>query len=284
MPFLLRLAARLPLPLLHALGAALGWVVYSLSPRYRKYLKRNLEIAGLRDSPLRRAVIAESGKSAMEIPAIWLRTHEQAVALVAEVTGWECVDNCAKAGRGVIFLTPHLGCWEAAGQYVASRIPITVMYSPPKIRLLEPLMRAGRDRGGAMKSVPADLRGVRAMLKALRRGEAIGVLPDQVPGVGEGEWVEFFGKPAYTMTLVGRIAEQTGAPVILCYAERLPRGRGYRFIAEPMLPPRPPESPVRALNRSLEQMIRRSPEQYLWGYNRYKVPAGAQAPRGAADA
>jgi KDO2-lipid IV(A) lauroyltransferase len=119
---------------------------------------------------------------------------------------------------------------------------------------------------------------VRAMLKALKRGEAIGLLPDQVPGIGEGEWVEFFDRPAYTMTLVGRIAEQTGAAVLLCCAERLPRGRGYRFFAEPILAPRPPESAVRALNRSLERLIRRHPEQYLWGYNRYKVPAGVLPP------
>src|SRR5258708_9307059 len=109
------------------------------------------------------------------------------------------------------------------------------MCSPP-----DRVMRPARGGGGAMKSVPADLRGVRAMLKALRRGEAIGVLPDQVPGIGEGEWVEFFGKPAYTMTLVGRISEQTGAPALLCCAERLPGGRGYRFIAEPLLLPRRP--------------------------------------------
>jgi KDO2-lipid IV(A) lauroyltransferase len=279
MLLLLRLAARLPLPLLHALGAVLGWAVYLLSPRYRRVLKSNLEIAGLRGLGLRAAVIAEGGKSAMEIPAIWLRTHKQAVALVVEAKGWEHVDNGVGAGHGLVLVTPHLGCWEAAGQYIASRMPITVMYSPPKMRSLEPLMRAGRDRGGAMKSVPADLSGVRAMLKALRRGEAIGVLPDQVPGLGEGEWAEFFGKPAYTMTLVARIAEQTGAPVLVCYAERLPRGRGYRFVVEPLLATQPSESPVRALNRSLEQIIRRCPQQYQWAYNRYKVPAGVHPPR-----
>jgi len=276
---LLQLAARLPLPLLHALGAVLGWAVYVLSPRYRRYLKSNLEIAGLRGLRLRAAVIAESGKSAMEIPAIWLRTHEQAAALVVEAKGWEHVEKGARAGHGLIFVTPHLGCWEAAGQYVASRMPITVMYSPPKMKSLEALMRIGRDRGGAMKSVPANLSGVRAMLKALRRGEAIGVLPDQVPGLGEGEWAEFFGKPAYTMTLVARIAEQTGAPVLVCYAERLPQGRGYRFVVEPLLATQASESPVRALNRSLEQIIRGCPQQYQWAYNRYKVPAGVQAPR-----
>ncbi len=280
MLFLLRLAARLPLPLLHALGATAGWIVYICSPRYRKEFKRNLETAGLSDLRLRRAAVAEAGKGVMEAPAVWLRPLRQVADLVVEVSGWEHVDDGAKRGKGVMIVTPHLGCWEIVGQYVASRMPITVMYSPPKVRALEAVMRAGRTRSGAMKSVPADLRGVRAMLKALKRGEAIGMLPDQVPGVGEGEWVEFFGRPAYTMTLVGRLSEQTGAAALLCCAERLSRGRGYRFVVEPLLAPRPPESPARALNRSLEQMIRRRPEQYLWAYNRYKVPAGAQPPGG----
>ena len=282
MHFMLRLVARLPLPLLHRVGAALGWVVYWASPRYKSMTARNLEIAGLDSARMRSAVVAETGKGALEIPAIWLRTHEQVAALVVEAVGWQHVEDAASRHKGLILLTPHLGCWEVSGQYIASRMPITVMYSPPNIRSLEPLMRAGRDRGDAMKSVPADMRGVRAMLKALKRGEAIGMLPDQVPGVGEGEWTEFFGRPAYTMTLVGRLAEQTGAPVLVCYSERLPAGRGYRFTIEPALEARPPESPVRALNRSLEQVIRRCPEQYLWGYNRYKVPAGVRPPGGQA--
>lgn len=278
MHFLLRLVARLPLPLLHRIGAALGWVVYLASPRYRNMIARNLEIAGLDSARMRSAVVRETGKAALEIPAIWLRRHPQVAALVVEAVGWRHVEHAARKRKGLILLTPHLGCWEVSGQYIASRMPITVMYAPPNVASLEPLMRAGRDRGDAMKSVPADMRGVRAMLKALKRGEAIGILPDQVPGVGEGEWTEFFGRPAYTMTLVGRLAEQTGAPVLVCYSERLPAGRGYRFTIEPMLEPRPPESPVRALNRSLEQIIRRCPEQYLWSYNRYKVPAGVRPP------
>src|SRR5690242_10703686 len=278
MLFLLRLVARFPLSLLHAFGATLGWLVYLCSPRYRRDFRRNLDGAGLGDSRLRRTAIAEAGKCVAEAPAVWLRPLPRVAELVIEVLGWEEVDKAARKGKGIIVVTPHIGCWEIVGQYVASRMPMTAMYSPPKIRALEPLMRVGRSRGIAMKSVPADLRGVRAMLKALRRGEAIGVLPDQVPGVGEGEWVEFFGRPAYTMTLVGRISEQAGAPVLLCHAERLSRGRGYRFVAEPLLAPRPPESPTRALNRSLENLIRRCPEQYLWGYNRYKVPAGARPP------
>ena len=275
---LLRLVARLPLPLLHALGAVLGRIAHLCSPRYRKYLRQNLDAAGMSDPGLRRAVAAEMGKAVLETPAVWLRPLEGVAGLVVGVSGWEYVDEGARRGRGVIIATPHIGCWEIVGQYVASRMPITVMYRPPKIRALEPVMRAGRSRGAAMKSVPADVGGVRAMLKALKRGEAIGVLPDQVPGVGEGEWVPFFGRPAYTMTLLARISEKTGAPVFLCFAERLPGGRGYRFSAEPLPATQAPESPLRVLNRAIEQMIRRRPEQYLWGYNRYKVPAGVQPP------
>jgi KDO2-lipid IV(A) lauroyltransferase len=280
MLFLMRLVARLPLPLLHALGGALGRVVHFCSPRYRKYLRQNLDTAGMNDSGLRRVVVGETGKGMLEVPAVWLRPLRRVAELVVEARGWEYVDEAVKRSKGVIIATPHIGCWEIVGQYVASRMPITVMYRPPKIRALEAVMRAGRSRGAVMKSVPADLSGVRALLKALKRGEAIGVLPDQVPGLGEGEWVPFFDRPAYTMTLLARISEKTGAPVLLCFAERLPKGRGYRFSAEPLLAPRPPESPLRALNRSLEQMIRRCPEQYLWGYNRYKVPAGVQPPNG----
>ena len=283
MSSLLRLAAHCPLRLLHALGALAGWMVYLGSPRYRRYLGDNLRRAGFSAPAVRRAAVAESGKAVLEIPAVWLRPLDSVTRLVVEEQGWQHVEAARRSGQGLILLTPHLGCWEIAGQYIASRIPLTVMYSPPKLRALEPYMVAGRRRQN-LKSVPADLSGVRAMLKALKRGEAIGMLPDQVPGVGEGEWVDFFGRPAYTMVLVSRLAEQTGAPVLMVFAERLPAGRGYRFVVEPMLPARPPESPVRALNRSLEHLIRRRPEQYLWSYNRYKVPAGASRPEVEADA
>lgn len=280
MLFSLRLVAFLPLPLLHAIGAVLGWLVYLASPRYRRMIRHNLSIAGFDSLRMRAAVVAETGKGGLEIPAIWLRPHAAVAQMVVEAIGWDHVEDATKLGRGLILLTPHLGCWEISGQYIASRTPITVMYAPPNLESLEPLMQAGRNRGATMKSVPADMRGVRAMLKALRRGEAIGILPDQVPGVGEGEWAEFFGRPAYTMTLVARLAEQTGAPVLMCCSRRLKWGCGYRFEIEPLLPPLPRESPVRTLNRSLESLIRRSPEQYLWSYNRYKVPAGVRPPGG----
>ncbi len=278
---LARFLAALPLSLAHSLGAFLGRITYLASPRYRHHLSANLRAAGYADRALLGAAIAEAGKGLLELPAIWLRSHEAVAALVVKVHGWELVEAARERRRGIIFLTPHLGCFEITAQYVAfhspANTPLTVLYRSPKKVMLEPLMLAGRDRPN-LRVASADLRGVRVLLRALKAGEAIGILPDQAPGVGEGEWAEFFGRPAYTMTLAGRLAKSSGAQVLLVYAERLLQGRGYtlRFSAMPQA--LRGESPARTLNRALEGLIRQCPAQYGWGYNRYKVPAGAPLP------
>ncbi len=274
---ILRLAARLPLPLLHALGIVMGWILYALSPRFRHYHRTNLDQARYTEAALRRKAIGETGKAALELPAIWLLPHQQSAALVREIAGWDLIERAMAEGRGLILLTPHLGCWEVSAQYFSLRYPLTVLYSQPKSKAFDSLMRVGRDRA-SMKSVPADMSGVRALYRALQRGEAIGILPDQVPGGGEGEWTEFFGRAAYTMTLATRMAQARHAPVLMAFAERLPRGAGYRIHVEPLPPAASGDSPERNMNRSLEALIRGCPEQYLWSYNRYKVPAGVAAP------
>ena len=195
------------------------------------------------------------------------------LALV-ECKDWGVVEEAQRGGHGIIFLTPHLGCFEVAALYIAQRIPITVLYRPPRQRWLEPLMVRGRNRGQARVG-PASLKGVRLLYKALQRGEAVGLLPDQAPQMGEGSWADFFGKPAYTMTLVRRLQKQTGAAVIFTFAERLPHGKGYLLQFD-----RYPGAGIdeRELNRSVEHLIRRRPTQYLWSYNRYKVPKGVTPP------
>ncbi len=277
---ILRLFAQIPLPVLHALGIAMGWILYLLSPRFRRYHGGNLARANFSDAALRRKAVGETGKAAMELPVIWLLPQTKAAVLVREIVGWELIEGAMAGKRGLILLTPHLGCWEVSAQYFSLRYPLTVLYSPSKVESLDALMRAGRDRPN-MKSVPTDVAGVRALYRALQRGEAIGILPDQVPGGGEGEWVEFFGHKAYTMTLAMRMARARHAPVLVAFAERLPYGKGYRIHVEAMSPLLPGETPERCMNRAIEKMIRECPEQYLWAYNRYKTPAGVAVPDGA---
>ncbi len=277
---LARLLAVLPLSVLHRVGALCGWLVYLASPRYRRCLSANLRAAGYAQTALLHQAIAEAGKGLLELPAIWLRPHATVAGWVTRVSGWELVEAALARRRGIVFLTPHLGCFEITAQYYAWRAsadtPLTALYRPPKNKAVEPLMLAGRDRPN-LRLASADLRGVRVLLRALGRGEAIGILPDQAPGVGEGVWADFFGRPAYTMTLAGRLAATSEAQVILAYAERLPGGEGYHLHLAPMPAPLADELPARALNRALEGLIRQCPAQYAWGYNRYKVPAGAQA-------
>lgn len=272
LPRLFRLLAYLPLPLLHNLGALAGWVSWLSSPRYRRHLAENLRIAGL--SQYKAAAIAEAGKALFELPHIWLRPRAEVLADIVRVTGWETVEAALHDGRGILFLTPHLGCFEITAQYYAAHHPITVLYRRPKQAWAEPLIAQGR--GANFQLATADLAGVRQLLKTLKRGEAVGMLPDQVPGNGEGVWAPFWGRPAYTMTLAARLAE-TGATVLLAYAERLPYGAGYNLHFLPLSQPLQGELAARTaqLNGELERLIRRCPTQYLWGYNRYKAPAGA---------
>jgi KDO2-lipid IV(A) lauroyltransferase len=276
---LLSLIARLPLCTLHAIGAALGWITYLMSPVYASRLRENVCQSGIcPDETVRRklvrAAVAEIGKGALEMAAIWFREEQAAAALIVERNNWSLVEAARERGKGIIFLTPHLGCFEVTALYAALRMPITVLYRPPHKRWLEPLMIAGRERAQA-KVAPANTYGVRVLYRALRKGEAIGLLPDQAPGEGEGEWADFFGRPAYTMILVGRLAQATGATVVLAYAERLAKGRGYRLH---LRAPAEPVTSAAAMNRVIESLIRECPAQYLWSYNRYKVPAGVRPP------
>jgi KDO2-lipid IV(A) lauroyltransferase len=265
----------LPLSVLHRLGSVLGWAMYGISPTYRRTLRANLAQAGYMDARTRRAAIAHAGKMLAETPAMWLRPHEQVSALVKDVQGMEVTQAARAQGKALLFLTPHMGCFEIAAQYAGLRIPMTVLYRAPKLGWLEPLMREWRARG-SVRLVPADFRGVRELFAALKRGEAAGFLPDQVPGAGEGEWAEFFGKPAYTATLAPKLAGRADVACFLAYAKRLPRAAGYAIVIRSLPAPRAGESAARHLNRALEELVRECPEQYLWGYNRYKTPAGAK--------
>lgn len=269
--FFSKLIARLPLPAIHGIGKALGWLLHLCTPGTASLQRSNLVQSGLcaNADALKRltyANINETGKAVLETLAIWQWPQQQALQLVKGCNNWHLVEEALNKGKGLIFLTPHLGCFEITSIYYASQHPITVLFRPPKKSWLSPLIDAGRLKG-QVKLAPANAQGVRALMQALKKGEAIGILPDQIPAAGEGEWANFFGKPAYTMTLAGKLAEKTGATVIMAFGERLADGQGYRIhltkvesIATPDL-----------LNKAIEQQIKQKPEQYLWRYNRYKT-------------
>jgi len=280
---LLRWLARWPLGWLHQWGAAAGWIAYAFSSTYRRRFAENAAQAGL-DRATMRPAIAEAGRALLELPLLWMRPVAQPILPLVRWDGAERIVEAHAHGHGIVFLTPHLGSFEVTAQAYAERFaaeygPITVLFRPARKPWLRPLVERSRLRPGLV-GAPATLAGVRQMIRALRRGEVVGLLPDQVPPAGMGVWAPFFGRPAYTMTLAARLVQQTGAVPLLIWGERLARGAGYvvRVSAfDEALPAAAGDESTQAesaavINRAMERLIRQCPGQYLWGYNRYKTP------------
>ena len=276
-PFLFRLLSRLPLPVLHAFGWLLGWLSFALSGRYRRKLFAHAQQAGFPKS-VALASVAEAGKMVTELPRLWL-----GAPVHLEWEGLQLVETAIGEGKGVLYLTPHLGCFEVTAQLVAQqfgdRLPITVLYRPARQPWLREIMERARSRPG-LATAPTTLAGVKQLIKALKSCQSVGLLPDQVPPEGQGVWAPFFGKDAYTMTLSARLALTAGAHVILIWGERLSWGRGYRVHFRPFqagVDGRLSQDPLEAacqINAAMESLVRECPAQYLWSYERYKAPAG----------
>ena len=286
MPFVVRWLSRRPLWLLHWFGSVLGWGAYLLSPSYRNRFRAQAVQAGVAPAA-RRAAIAHAGRMVAELPWLWLRPAGSGLADRVAWRGEATLRAAHALGRGVVFMTPHLGCFEVTAQayaevHAAALAPITVLYRPARQHWLRELIGEVRQRPG-LATAPATLAGVRQMLRALRRGEVVGLLPDQVPPAGLGVWAPFFDRPAYTMTLAARLVQQTGAVPLLAWGERLPRGAGFVVhlsgfdVPLPHDPQRQAESAA-AVNRAMEQLIAQCPQQYLWGYHRYKQPRALPDP------
>jgi Kdo2-lipid IVA lauroyltransferase/acyltransferase len=282
-----RVLSSLPLRWLHGLGSLLGRIIFATSGEYAARTEENLSAAHLATDEnhyalLLNMTITEAGKGIVEVPWIWGRPLEHVCATVTSCHGWDHVETAHAGRKGIIFLTPHWGCFEITSLYIGQHLPLTCLYRSPKQAWLEEVMRNGRERG-MVRLATADVSGVRLLFKALKRGEAIGLLPDQVPSQGEGEWADFFSRPAYTMTLSGRLAQSSGATVLLVYAERLPHGTGYNLNFEPLHLDFSRSVPLQ-INAALERVIAVSPAQYLWSYNRYKVPPGVAPPASGGQA
>ena len=273
-----KILSRLSLPTIHRMGKVLGALLNLLTPNTARIQRDNIRQSGLYKSEaefelLVKENITETGKGILETLAIWEWSEQEALSKIQSVRNWHLIDEALVRGKGLIFLSPHLGCFEITPIYYGHHHPVTVLFRPPKKSWIAPMIYAGRSKG-KIKLAPANTAGVRLLMQALKNNEAIGILPDQNPAAGEGEWAPFFGKPAYTMSLASKLAEKTGATVIMVYGERLADGRGYivhfskledHAIATPAL-----------LNHAIEEQIKQCPTQYYWSYHRYKVSRKAK--------
>ena len=282
---LLWLSASLPLRASHALGSWFGWLAWRLGGKSVAITERNLalcfpEMTAEQHHQLARSSFIETGKTLMEVGALWRWPRQKIMQLVVEVSGRELIDEATATGQGVIIAAPHLGAWEMIGLYWSVEYPITSLYRPPRLAAINEPVHRGREHLGATL-VPTDAGGVRALLKALKQGQIAGILPDQEPPRDAGGvFAPFFGTSAWTITLLTRLAQKSGARVVFSYAERLPKGRGFHIHVLPApqdIADQDPERAAAALNRGVEQCVRQLPHQYQWSYMRFrKRPAGEQ--------
>lgn len=281
-----KILAHIPLYILTILGNTLGCLIYYFAPKTRKTITTNVQNSGIAQSyqntPLLvKRICMQTAKGALDLPIAWVRSPEHIASLFKEIHGWGAVQAALEAKKGLLLITPHLGSYDLAGRYISQQLPfpLTAMYRPPKLAWLEPIMNAGRIRGKG-KTAPANAQGVRIVLKALKNKEATIVLPDQVPGAGEGVWLPFFGRPAYTMTLAARLSQVEDVASFVFVGVRLSHGRGFALHIEPLEGTISNDKEHNALliNQHVESFIRRFPEQYLWSYNRYKCPRGVEQP------
>jgi Kdo2-lipid IVA lauroyltransferase/acyltransferase len=278
---LLWLLGRLPLRILHALADALAGLLRLLGRREVAVTRRNLELVApqLPQAPsLWREALRGSVRTLLETARFWTRPARENLRLVRATEGAELLQAARASGHGVIVAAPHQGNWELLNQWLAAQGPLAIVYRPPRQAWLEDLLRRVRGHEGVTQ-VRAEAAGVRQLFRTLKQGGTVGILPDQQPKQGDGEFAPFFGVEALTMTLLPRLAHKAGATVLFGWAERLPGAAGFRVRL--VRAPEGIDDPdaaraVRALNAGVESCVRQAPAQYQWGYKRYSIrPPGA---------
>lgn len=275
-----RFLSAWPLWALHAVGWLGGWATFVASPRYRARLLANAAQADLTADQTRQSV-GEAGKMMAEIPRLWMGR-----AVPIQWQGDAAIAQAQAQGRGLLLMTPHMGCFEIIAQAYAERFgaqhPITVLFRPARQAWLRDLVANARVRPH-LHTAPTNLSGVKQLIKALKAGQTVGLLPDQVPPEGQGVWAPYFGRPAYTMTLSARLAHSAKAVPVLLWGERLPWGRGFVVHVHSVGLPGGEALSTEAheaagqINTAMEVLVRERPQQYLWSYARYKSPKGVAA-------
>lgn len=268
----------------HRVGTLLSWLVILVPNRNSRLTRINIqlcfpELNNQQQRQLARQSLIETGKTITETPAMWLWPGNKTLGLIQKIQGEEILQQSYESKQGVILAFPHLGNWELVSLYCSSKYPMTTLYKPPQLVQLDDMVRHGRERLGA-RLFPTDNKGVRALLAALKKGQLVGVLPDQEPGKGNGVFAPFFNHQAYSATLISRLVDKTGAQVVFAYARRLPGGKGYELVfmaADNEAIQGELFESVSAINRGVEDCIRQCPEQYQWSYHRFRTrPEGEE--------
>lgn len=282
MKCLIYLISRLPLNFLRLVGRWVGALIYRFDQRYQAEINRNLTRSGLYSETMARAVAREQGAQAIEAPWVWGRSRKEVLSKCRiDDASVAVLNEALTSGRAIVFLTPHLGCYEVGPMMVAERWlkgsdrQFAILYRVPRKSYLRDIVGKGRVSENIVPA-SADLKGVRQILKIMKAGGIAGILPDQVPSHGEGVWAPLFGEKAYTMTFPLKLARQFKAQVIMARMQREAEGwcmyvKGWDYVLSG-----DEKKDAEAMNQFIEETILCCPQQYLWSYKRYKCPRGVK--------
>lgn len=272
----LTLIGKLPLPLLGAIGDLIGRLAWYLAPGPKYVTLKNLELCfpdldSQARTRLARESVRETLRTAFEVSAAWTQPAEQMLSYITHAEHEELLDAAQSQGKGIVFIVPHFGNWELANFYMAKKCDLLAMYKAAEPPALNELIYSARSKNTQM--VTADRRGVIALYKALPKGKATGVLPDQEPVIKTGVWVPFFGVTALTPKLVSKLTNDTNSVAIGFGCQRNPDGKSfhvfYQAVEEDFYSD-DVEISAAAMNRCVEKIILRDPKQYQWEYKRFK--------------
>lgn len=267
------------------LGRLLGGIAWRLGGRSVETTRKNLlaccpDLSKQEIESLGRESLQETGATALEIPLMWEWPVDRCLGLILEIEGEELLEEYKAGQQGLLLLAPHLGNWELAGLFFASRYKMAALYSPPNQPGFEAYMKKVRSRSGS-ELVATDRRGIMRLFSILREGGVVGILPDQTPRREGGEFAPFYGIQTITMTLASKLIQKTGAKPLITYAQRLPDAQGFKIVirkTEPGMESADMIESLTALNRSVEKCIGEVPSQYQWEYKRFRRTAPGEKP------
>lgn len=278
---LIRLLGMLPFSWVGGLGAGVGRLLYRWQGREVRNTRVNLglcfpDLPEAERETLVRTSLMETGRNLAQMLKIWVGPRRDWVEALEENGFHEAAGELLRRGNGLIVAMPHMGNWELIAYLAIGLTRSTALYRPPRLAFMDELMRQGRERSGLVP-VPTDRQGLKALHAALQNGEIVGILPDQVPKAAgaSGVLAPFFGHPALTMTLVGRLARRHGTPTLFTcaiYDESISRHRIHFFEGDPEIADKSPEIAAAALNRAIERCVRQFPDHYQWAYRRFEIP------------
>ncbi len=268
--------AWLPLRVIQWLGAGLGYLLWLADTDLTRTTRINIglcfpELSAPEQRRLARQSLLETGKTMLETGACWNWSLDKCRSLIHHIEGEQLfAERCADQ-RGLILLLPHLCTWEMLHPVLTAHTSFTAMFKPPQIVALDEWMQKVRNRSSAVM-VPANRRGVSELMKALKAGQCVVVLPDQEPERESGGFAPFFGIEALTVSLVHGLATKTNAQLLVVNTKRLPCGRGFDVVFRDANAINVPDlrTSLTAMNAIVETAVREIPAQYQWEYKRFK--------------